>query len=81
MTLLHYLKETPTKELNRALNSNKEYLFFNISAFNIGISIFIKCTNIYKDINQNNWNGYDFWLENDNTTNYYIQQELNNRKK
>jgi len=80
MTLLHYLAETPTKELKRAYNSDKGYLFFDISVFNVGVSIFIKCTDTYKEINQKTWNGCNFYLENDSTTKYYIEQELNNRK-
>lgn len=76
MTLTSILKQTPLKELKRALNSSKEYLFFNISVFNTGAIIRIKCTNIYKEINYNTWNGYDFIICNDSTTKYYIQQAI-----
>jgi hypothetical protein len=76
MTLTNTLKETPTKELLRALNSDKAYLFFDISVFNVGASIFIKCTDTYKEINSNTWNGYDFLIENDSTTKFYICETL-----
>ena len=76
MTLTSILKQTPLKELKRALNSNKEYLFFNISVFNVGASIHIKCTNNYKEPNYDTWNGYDFIICNDYTTKYYIEQAI-----
>ena len=76
MTFTSTLKKTPVKELLRALNSEKEYLFFDISVFNVGASINIKCTDTYKEINRNTWNGYDFLFENDSTTKFYIVQTL-----
>ena len=79
MTLTSVLSETNTKDLLRAINSNKEYLFFDISVFNAGAVINIKCTDIYKEINPNTWNGYDFIIENDETTKYYIAKELEQR--
>ena len=78
MTLTHALKETPVKELLRALNSQKNYLFFDISVFNVGASIFVKCTDTYKEINRNTWNGYNFLIENDSTTKFYISKTLQN---
>jgi len=80
MTITKCLSETPLKELKRALNSEKEYLYFNISVFNVGAQISIKCSNIYKQINYKTWNGYDFLIINDNITKYYISEEINNRK-
>jgi hypothetical protein len=79
MTLTSVLKGTPVNELLRAINSNKEYLLFTISVFNTGASIWVKCTNVYKEINRNNWNGYDFIIENDHTTKFYIASTLKNR--
>ena len=76
MTLTSTLSQTPVKELLRSLNSDKEYLFFNISIFNAGASIFIKCTDTYKEINHRTWNGYDFIIENDTTTKFYIVETL-----
>lgn len=79
MTLTSILSETNIKELKRAFNSQKEYLYFKISVFNVGISIQVICTNTFRYPNYNTWNGYDFIIENDFTTNYYIEQELKNR--
>ena len=79
MTLTKIVSETPTKELKRALNSVKDYLFFDISVFNVGACISIKCTNIYKEINPNTWNGYDFTTANDELVKYIIEEELKRR--
>lgn len=78
-TLTNVLKQIELQNLIRAIKTDKEYLFFDISVFNAGYSCFIKCSNIYKQINQNLWNGHDFWMENDSTTRFYIAQELKNR--
>jgi hypothetical protein len=79
MTLTSVLQATPTTELRRALNSQKEYLYFDISVFNVGVSVNIKCTNTYKEPSPTTWNGYDFIIENDDTTNFYINEELKSR--
>ena len=79
MNLYQTIKETPTKELKRAFNSNKNYLQFNVSVFNVGAAIHIKCTDIYKEINYNTWNGYDSIHENDYLIKELIEQELKNR--
>lgn len=76
LTLTSTLKETPIKELLKAFNTNKGYLYFDISVFNVGAAISIKCTDIYCPPNPNTWNGYDFMLENDYTTNQYIAQTI-----
>lgn len=76
MTVTNVLQEAPVKELLRAVNSEKEYLYFDISVFNVGAAIWIKCTDQYKEINRNTWNGYDFIIENDSTTKYYIAEVL-----
>lgn len=76
MTFLAVLKETNIKDLFRALNSEKSYLSFKISVFNVGANIKVICTDTYKEINRNNWNGYDFRFENDKTTKYYIISTL-----
>lgn len=79
MNLYETIKAAPTKELLRAFKSNKQYLQFNVSVFNVGAAIHIKCTDIYKEINYNNWNGYDSIHENDYLINELIEQELKNR--
>jgi len=81
MTLTSTLQAASTKDLQRASNSNKEYLYFDISVFNVGARIQIKCTDTFKQPSTRTWNGYDFLVENDSTTNYYIKQELESRSK
>lgn len=81
MTLTNILHSAPTKELLRAYNSTKGYLYFDISVFNAGVHINIICTDTYKSINYNNWNGYDFIFENCDTTKYYLLEALKERFK
>jgi len=71
-TLINILENANVNDLLRAVNSTKEYLYFDISVFNVGASIFIKCTDTFKEPSARTWNGYDFIIENDSTTNYYI---------
>ena len=80
MNLKDIIKETQTPQLLRASKSNKEYFYFNISVFNVGVNISIKCTNNYKEPNYNKWNGYDFIIENNFDTLELIENELNNRR-
>ena len=80
MNINDIIKETPTPELLRAYKSNKDYFYFDISVFNVGVSIWIKCTNKYKEPNPNNWNGYDFIIENDYFINELIENEINKRR-
>lgn len=75
-SLINTLENSNLNDLLRAFNSSKEYLFFNISVFNSGVCINIKCTKHYKNINRNTWNGYDFIIENDFTTNEHIKNAL-----
>lgn len=79
-TLIHWLNIAPTNELLRALNSEKDYCHFKISVFNVGANVDIKNTDAYVQINPRSWNGYDFIIENDSTTKYYIIQVLRNRE-
>ena len=81
MTLTSTLQAASTKDLQRASNSNKEYLYFDISVFNVGARVQIKCTDTFKEPSYRTWNGYDFLIENDDTTNYYIKEELKSRSK
>lgn len=80
MNLTDIIKETQTHELLRASKSNKEYFYFDISVFNVGVNVSIKCTNNYKEPNYNTWNGYDFIIENSFDTLELIENELNNRR-
>jgi len=79
MTLTTIISQAPTKELKRAFNSTKSYLQFNVSVFNVGAAIHIKCTDIYKEINYGSWNGYDSIHENDYLIKELISEELKNR--
>lgn len=80
MNINDIIKATQTPELLRAYKSNKEYFYFNISVFNVGVNIFIKCTNNYKEPSPRNWNGYDFIIENDYFINELIENEINKRR-
>lgn len=80
MSLIKILSEATKQDLNRALNSNKEYLHITVAVFNAGAVVNLKCTDIYKDINPNTWNGYDSFIENDNTTKFYISEILKERE-
>jgi len=60
-TLISTYGATPIKELLRAFNSNKEYLNFKVSIFNVGAAISINCTDNYCTPYDN---GYDFIIEN-----------------
>ena len=59
------LEDVETNDLLRALyNETKEYLHFSFIVTNVGSVSRLKCTNSYKECNENTWNGYDFTLEN-----------------
>lgn len=81
MTLTTLLSITSTKELKRATKSLKEYFFFDVSVFNVGAYAVLVCTNRYIEPSAKSWNGYDCLIVNDDTTQYYIQQELASRQK
>ena len=76
MTLTNVLQSTDINDLLRAFNSDKAYLFFCISVFNAGVVVRIKCTDVFRQPHPNHWNGYDFIIENDVNTKYYIRQTL-----
>jgi len=80
MTLTSTLTEAPTRELLRAYNSEKAYLYFDISVFNVGASINIICTDQFKQPSARTCNGYNFLIENDDTTKFYILWALADRR-
>lgn len=80
MTLTTILSITSTKELKRASKSLKEYFFFDISVFNVGCHAVLVCTDRFIQPSARSWNGYDCLIVNDDTTQYYIQQELKSRQ-
>ena len=79
MTLTSIISELSEKQIKRLLNTNKAYLYFKISVFNVGANITVICTDNYKDISNKTWNGYDFCTENDKLVNHIAQTELNGR--
>ena len=79
MTLTNIISELSDKQLNRVLNTNKAYLYFKISVFNVGANIQIICTDNYKHISNRTWNGYDFCTENNRLVNHIAKTELNER--
>jgi hypothetical protein len=80
MNINDIIQATQTPELLRAYKSNKEYFYFDISVFNVGVNICIKCTNKYKEPKPHMWNGYDFIIENDYFINELIENEINKRR-
>ena len=65
------------KQLNKIYNSNKEYIFVDISVFNVGAKIDIVCTNNYDKYSKKieSWNneGYDILLENSYELHYTLE--------
>ena len=74
------LKDLEISELLKIYNSNKEYIFFDISVFNVGARINIILTNDYdkysKYLEGYNFNGYDFILTNDWDLHYTVEAIL-----
>ena len=79
MTLKTVLQATSTKDLQRVRNTMKEFTYFDVSVFNVGVSVKVRCSNTYKEPNMRTWNGYDLMVENDDTTDFYIAMELSGR--
>ena len=79
-TLEDRLQDLKIDELLKIYNSNKEYIFFDISVFNIGVRIKIVLTNNYekysKYLEGYNFNGYDFILSNDFDLFYMVEAIL-----
>jgi hypothetical protein len=80
MTLTSILSITSTKELKRATKSTKEYFFFDIAVYNTGAHAVLVCTDRFIQPSAKTWNGYDCLIVNDDTTQYYIEQELKSRQ-
>jgi hypothetical protein len=81
LTLIETINQTPIKELLRAIKSDKGYLYFYISVFSRDISILIRSMDSPEPILPHTWNGYDFIIENDNTSKGYIISSLKKRLK
>lgn len=69
------IEHSEISDLLRAYNSNKEYLYFDISVFNAGAVIRIKCTDKVIE-NTKNWNGYNFLIQNDSVIKSHIKKAL-----
>ena len=79
-TVKDRLNDLKISELLKIYNSNKEYVFFDISVFNIGAVVRIILTNNYdkysKYLEGYNFNGYDFILSNDFDLFYTVESIL-----
>lgn len=79
-TLEDRLKDLKIDELLKIYNSNKEYIYFNISVFNVGARLNVILTNNYdkysKYLEGYNFNGYDFILSNDFDLFYMVESIL-----
>lgn len=73
ITLEDRLVDVSTGDLLRAFNSNKEYLSFEFSVFNVGTVAKVKCTDRYKEPY---CNGYDFIIENKSIVTHYTLKEI-----
>lgn len=74
------IKECDKRDLQKALNSNKEYIYFEFSIFNVGVMTKVICSNNYKDIYKENWNGYDLMLINDDDFKELLEQIILEKK-
>jgi len=81
LTLIGTINQTPIKELLRAIKSDKGYLYFDISVFSRSTNILIRSIDSPEPISPHTWNGYDFIIENDNTSKGYIIESLKKRLK
>lgn len=73
------LNDLKISDLLKIYNSNKNYIFFDISVFNVGTKINIILTdnyNKYSNYIENNYNGYDTILENNSGLFYTVEEIL-----
>ena len=78
-TLEDKLEDLKVNDLLRIYNSKKEYIFFDISSFNVGAVIKVVLTNNYEKYSNyivNNWNGYDCIFENTSELYYTVEEIL-----
>ena len=62
MTLTDMLEPVSTKDLLRAINTDKEYIVFNYHVTNSGSVVSVHCTNDYGRYNKYLEDGYSFIL-------------------
>ena len=78
-TLEDRLEDLQISDLLRIYNSNKNYIFLDVSVCNAGAVIKVILTNNYEKYSNyivNNWNGYDYILENESELFYTIEHIL-----
>lgn len=64
------LEQLTAKDISRITKTNKEYIIFNVSVYNIGTVIRVKYTDKYRNpAEKRYWNGYDFILETEDCLN------------
>ena len=81
-TLNDRLENLTVVNLLKIYNSNKEFIFFDINVFNVGVVTRIILTNDYDKYSNyivNNWNGYDTILENNSELFYTVEEILCSR--
>jgi len=77
-SLLYYLTELSVNDLKRMQNSPKGWFLFNVSVFNAGTVVAVKCTDTFKNFG-NNWNGYDIIVSNDDEVQRFVKSELSKK--
>lgn len=78
--LSEYFENTNDRDLKRATNSDKEYLYIQVSVFNAEISVNLTCSKHFQHFTENNWNGYDLVVENTEDVKQAIEAVIKNRK-
>lgn len=79
-TLQDKLSDLSLSDLYKIYNSNKEYIYIDISVFNVGASINVILTNNYdkyiKKVEGYNYNGYNIFLENSMELHYTVEEMI-----
>jgi hypothetical protein len=79
MIINDILKSANSNDLIRAYFSDKNYIFFDISVFNVGVNCNVICTNDSQKINFDTFNGYDCVIDNDYYFKAIILDEIKER--
>lgn len=77
MNFISVLRSTGTNLLIRTINSEKCYVYFDVSVFNVGTVVSVKLSDNYRELHQDS---DEFVFENCDTTKYYIIKELMERE-
>lgn len=76
MNLYSAIKQASTPQLVKALNSEKDYLLFEVTKNNVADQVKILCTDTYKELKANSLN---FYFENCSITKGYMYMQLRER--